>query len=96
MKTLLVCINERFGYNSASCAQRGSKALLQQLKEAVASQGMGITVDTVVCFGKCKEGPNVRLAPGGRFWHHVDAADVPGIVAEVAALNESQRHDGTD
>jgi (2Fe-2S) ferredoxin len=74
---ILVCINKRLGPAKPSCDGR---ALADAIEAEVRARGLAIPVERFVCFGACHEGPNVRLAPGGRFFHRVSAADVPAIV----------------
>ena len=64
---ILVCINRRFGYNSPSCAARGGDEVLAALKQEAKERGSNIVIESIVCFGRCAEGPNIRFAPGGPF-----------------------------
>ena len=79
-RTILVCINRRLGHDKPSCAARGSEALARALEAAAA--GTGLTVTRLKCFGRCAEGPNVRIH-GGRFFRGAGVQDVPRIVAEA-------------
>ncbi|MEO5334820.1 MAG: (2Fe-2S) ferredoxin domain-containing protein [Magnetococcus sp. YQC-5] len=65
--TVMVCINERFGGRS-SCAQRGGVQLANELEEELSVQGLEVPVERILCFGRCKEGPVMRIAPGGAFF----------------------------
>lgn len=67
-KTLLVCVNRRFGAEQASCAGRGSEALADAVERGVADRRIDVTVERICCFGRCQSGPNMRLAPGGAFF----------------------------
>ncbi len=82
---VLVCVNRRLGADTPSCAGRGSERLVERLAELIAARGLVVPVETILCFGACSRGPNVRLAPGGAFFHGVTEADLPALVAQVAA-----------
>ncbi len=81
---LLVCVNRRLGDRSPSCAGRGSERLVALLVERLATRGLDLPVETILCFGACSRGPNVRLAPGGAFFHEVDEAALDALVDAVA------------
>lgn len=82
---LLVCVNRRLGSDTPSCAGRGSERLVERLVELCAARGLELPVETILCFGSCSRGPNIRLAPGGAFFHGVTEAGLPELVAQVAA-----------
>jgi (2Fe-2S) ferredoxin len=83
---LLVCVNRRLGTDTPSCAGRGSEHLADRLAELCAARGLELPVETILCFGSCSHGPNIRLAPGGAFFHGVTEAELPSLVAQVAAV----------
>lgn len=85
---LLVCVNQRWAHESPSCAGRGSPALRDALEQACVAAGLAIPCLAVPCLGYCDQGPNVRLAPGGPFFHQVTPADVPNIIATCRAWQE--------
>ena len=78
--TILVCVNRRLRHDAPSCAGRGSEGLAEALEAAA---GDGITVTRLKCFGRCAEGPNVRIR-GGQFFRGCTAADVPRIIAAAS------------
>lgn len=80
MKKLFVCTNYRANPNSPSCAARGSKDLLTQVKLAVQAENLQVSVEEIQCMGYCEHGPNIRLAPKGEFFHHVKITDINQIV----------------
>ena len=84
--TVLVCINERFHPSKPSCAGRGSREMLALLRARLDAASLPVEVRELHCFGRCELGPNVRIAPGGAFFHGVDAACVDEIVSAVQAL----------
>ncbi|TRW94630.1 (2Fe-2S) ferredoxin domain-containing protein [Candidatus Methylobacter oryzae] len=82
--TLLVCTHYRYSLNHPSCGARGGKELLQQLQAA--TEGDEINVEESCCFGHCAEGPVVKIAPNGRFYHHVTELDVSKIMSDAILL----------
>ena len=86
---VLVCINSRLGGDKPSCAGRGSEAIAEALEHRLALQGIPVPVGRIKCFGRCYEGPNVRLAPGGRFWRGVELSDIEAIVEHVKVQIEA-------
>ena len=80
--TVIVCVNRRLGHDKPSCAGRGSEAIADALEAAAA--GTGVRVTRLKCFGRCAEGPNVRVR-GGRFFRGATLDDVPAILAEAGA-----------
>ena len=83
---LVVCVNRRLSPGSVSCAARGSPRLAERLADLLADQNLPVVVETIHCFGRCGQGPNIRLAPGGEFFRGVGEADLPFIVDRVAHL----------
>ena len=81
--TVLVCVNRRLSHASASCAGRGSLALAESLRRCMAARCPGVQVRDIHCFGRCNEGPNVRIAPGGPFYRGVTESDLDSIVQGV-------------
>ena len=88
LRELVVCINHRQNPATPSCAARGSLQIVVALEAAARAQGVDLTVTPIYCFGQCERGPNLRLAPGGQFYHHVRLEDVPGIVAALVDASE--------
>ncbi len=80
MATIIVCVNRRFTPGKPSCAARGSEALADALERAVKRRGLDVSVTRLMCLGRCHEGPNARVAPGGRFFRGVTAEDIPEII----------------
>lgn len=83
-KKLVVCVNERLGYGQKSCAGSGSRALIKKLKKLFAKNGIESEIEEQVCLGRCEEGINMRIAPGGPFFTQVTGRDLERI---VQALN---------
>lgn len=80
-KSVIVCINQRFGPNQPSCAGRGSNAIADALDAALQTSACEVT--RIKCLGRCTEGPNVRIAPGGKFFRGASLDDIPSIIAEL-------------
>lgn len=83
--TLYVCTNFRSGVHS-SCAARGSKSLLAELKAEALTRDLDVIIDTVVCLGHCEIGPNVRIA-GGEILHGVTSKDIGAIIDRLHSVN---------
>ena len=75
---IAVCTNWRFGQKS--CGGSGGEEIAAALEEALAEAGLDIPVERIQCFGHCAKGPNVRLLPGGPFFHQVSEDDLQEIV----------------
>ncbi|HEY5719180.1 MAG TPA: (2Fe-2S) ferredoxin domain-containing protein [Gammaproteobacteria bacterium] len=82
---LLVCVNQRYGFDSPSCGASGGQQLATALERLLAARGLALPVEAIHCFGYCTEGANVRLAPGGRFFHRVTIETLPALVDSVVA-----------
>ncbi len=82
--SVVVCINRRYG--SPSCAARGGVELADELERQLAELGLAVPVQRVECLGQCEQGPNMRIAPGGLFFHEVTMDDLPVVIGELTAL----------
>ncbi|WP_085441897.1 (2Fe-2S) ferredoxin domain-containing protein [Magnetofaba australis] len=93
---IMACINERPS-TRPSCAGRGSEGLANALETRLKQAGVAIEVRRIRCFGSCELGPNMRLAPGGSFFRHVDEAALDEIVeAARKALAETPADESSD
>ncbi|TAN44134.1 MAG: (2Fe-2S) ferredoxin domain-containing protein [Rhodospirillales bacterium] len=81
--TIIVCVNDRFTASKPSCARGGSVAIADKLECLIAERGLPLTVERLHCLGECALGPNLRLAPGGKFFHHVKLDELPAILDEI-------------
>lgn len=52
----------------------------ERLEQLLAEQGLDIPVKRILCFGRCKEGPVMRIAPGGRFFTGVTEERLAEVV----------------
>ena len=80
---IIICVNHRANASQPSCAARGSEELAHCLEVELGKRDLGITVERFNCLGLCEQGPNIRLAPGGRFYHQVGMGDLPALMADV-------------
>lgn len=80
---LLVCVNRRLDAGKPSCAGRGSEALADRLETLISERGLALELRRILCFGDCARGPNLRLAPGGRFFHGADPASAEEILEQI-------------
>jgi NADH:ubiquinone oxidoreductase subunit E len=85
--SVVVCINDRFNPTRPSCGNVGRR-LADKLEEELSLREIPFPVERVHCLGECVLGPNLRIAPGGRFFHHATLAMIPEI---LAALEEQTR-----
>jgi sirohydrochlorin cobaltochelatase len=76
-KHVLVCAN-------ADCAERGSVALLEELRRRVKDAGRkdSIRVTRTSCMGRCGEGPTVAVYPDGIWYRGVRVDDAEELVRE--------------
>lgn len=81
--TLAICVNRRFGTDRPSCAGRGSVELADRVEKEIAERSLDVSVERICCFGFCREGPNMRLYPGGSIYYEVSEQDLPTIIAEM-------------
>lgn len=86
---LVVCINRRLADDKPSCAARGSERLAERLGDGISRRGLAAELQTVYCMGRCEQGPNVRIAPGGRTYRRVGEDDIEPVLDDLASLCES-------
>ena len=68
MKKVIVCINHRANPAQPSCGARGGgEELAERLEKEIEAKGLNIRVERFSCLGFCKDGPVLKLSPGGRF-----------------------------
>ncbi len=68
-----------FGPN---CSERGSKALLPVLEQAIVDAGLSGQVEILAttCRNRCDYGPSLNVYPGPVFYNEVDASAIRDIV----------------
>lgn len=76
-KHVLVCAN-------ADCAERGSVALLAELRRRVKDAGreLDIRITRTHCMGRCGEGPTVAVYPDGIWYRGVTESDAEDLVRD--------------
>ncbi|MEO5334041.1 MAG: NAD(P)H-dependent oxidoreductase subunit E [Magnetococcus sp. YQC-5] len=83
IKTVVrVCVQEHFA-NRPSCAQRGGEQLADALEGEFAARSLDVDVERVYCFGRCQEGPNMRIFPRGAFFTGMTQKRLEEIVDAV-------------
>lgn len=82
--SLTLCINKREESFVASCGRRSSEEIRVALEAALKARGIEIDFRTILCLGRCEEGPNIRVAPSNSWFHQVAPADVPALVDMLA------------
>ncbi|MBV8466830.1 MAG: (2Fe-2S) ferredoxin domain-containing protein [Burkholderiales bacterium] len=78
MKTIMVCIKQRFDHQP-SCAARGSLALATKLEEEIAARDLPLRIHRFPCLGMCEVGPNMKVV-GGDLFHEVCGADLESVI----------------
>lgn len=86
IKTVTVCINRRASPDTPSCGARGGEEIAAALQAAVAERGLPISVEIFRCLGRCEQGPNLKLSPGGEFLHDVHLEDLPQLLDRIVAF----------
>lgn len=76
---LLVCTQQRYAPNPHSCGV-GNIELVTMLRQAIRQAGLDVVVEPTSCMSMCANGPNVRLLPEGKNWHHVDLQKTDEII----------------
>ena len=79
VRHVLVCLNQRApGNPKGSCAEKGSEAILTQLKELVAQAGLKERVMVVGtrCLKHCSQGVTVAVYPENVWYARVGPGDV--------------------
>ncbi|HNV87793.1 MAG TPA: (2Fe-2S) ferredoxin domain-containing protein [Methylotenera sp.] len=83
VKKILVCTNYRANPNHPSCAARGSKEAALELTRQLQGKNVKIEIEESPCMGFCNIGPNMRLIPGGEFFHEVSDKKIAEIIKAV-------------
>jgi NADH:ubiquinone oxidoreductase subunit E len=83
-KSVIVCVNRRANPDMPSCGLRGGIEIAELLESSLAETDGDLQVQRFHCLGCCAQGPNLRLSPGGEFWHHVRVDDVPRVLERLA------------
>ena len=81
--SIILCVNRRLSDAQPSCAARGSEHLKTLLEQDILRKGLEAHVDEVHCLGMCERGPNLRIAPGGPFFHGVNEENYAQVIAAL-------------
>ena len=87
---LVVCVNKRTETGLRCCGSPGDQ-IADKLEAQVKARGLPIRVERIECFGMCNEGPNVRIAPRGKFFHRVETGHLGHIIGEAEAFARRPR-----
>ncbi len=88
MKKVIVCINHRANPSQPSCGARGGgETLALKLEQEIAARGLNIKLERFRCLGCCRDGPNLKLAPNGRFISHVTPDKLEPVLLEIEAFS---------
>jgi (2Fe-2S) ferredoxin len=81
---VFVCLHERDASDPrGSCGQKGSPALLKQLKGACKAAGLDeVRVNKAGCLDNCELGISVVVYPENVWYGHVGPGDVDELVRE--------------
>jgi hemerythrin-like metal-binding protein len=90
MQTIVrVCVQEHFA-NRPSCAQRGGEQLADALERRLAAHSLEVDVERMYCFGRCQEGPNMRIAPGNIFFSKMTQERLGEVVDRLCAIQQAK------
>ena len=78
--SIVICINRRFSADKPSCGARGAEELVDELELALAREGLDVALEQVQCLGDCVNGPNLRIAPGGKVFSAFQPEDIPLLI----------------
>lgn len=84
MKTIIVCVNHRSNPNQPSCGARGGTNIADYIEYEVNKNQLQLAVERFYCLGFCERGPNLKIAPEGRFIHGVKIEELPNLIRELA------------
>ncbi len=85
---LITCIKNRTT-GKPSCAGSGSIAIIDKIEAEIKKRQWPVKVERIFCLGECAKGPNMRIAPGGRFFYGITQEKIPEVLAGVEkAMNE--------
>ena len=83
MKTVIICINHRANPNNPSCGARGSEKIAAALQHQITAANLPVVLKRFKCLGHCDKGPNLRIAPDGRFFYGVTEDMLEEVITEL-------------
>src|SRR5262245_16720678 len=92
---VLVCTNARPpGNPKGSCAEKGSEALVDELKAMVKERGLAsrVIVSRTSCLKHCSRGITVAVYPENVWYAGVKASDLAEICASHLEKGEALKH----
>jgi NADH:ubiquinone oxidoreductase subunit E len=84
---ILLCVNRRI--NGNSCSERGSEQLAELINAALAESHPDVVLKKFCCFGMCNWGPNLRIAPGGDFFHQFSEEKIPELMEALTKFKQA-------
>ncbi len=93
-QVITVCSKHRANPDVPSCGARGSAEVARCLEQAVAERNLPLRIERFQCLGLCELGPNLKLSPGGRFFHGVSPESIPDLLEEITANLHSSTSQG--
>ena len=87
MKQVIVCTNHRSNPGQPSCSARGSESLADRLQQEISARGLNIKLERFPCLGRCVEGPNLKLSPGGHFISEITPDTLESVLHEIEAFS---------
>ena len=84
-RQILVCTNARTpGHPKGSCAEKGSEAVAQRLKDLVQAAGLRdrVMVNRTSCLKHCSQGITVAVQPDNVWYAKVSSQDLEAVCAE--------------
>ena len=66
-----------------SCAYRGSIELAAAIEKGLAERRMDLEIEHIHCLGHCRNGPTMRLAPGGKFFLGKTQEDAEAVLDDL-------------
>lgn len=96
MKKVIICVNHRANPAQPSCAARGSIVLADRLEQEINARNWHVSIERFPCLGRCAEGPNLKLAPDGRFISDITPDALERVLQEIEAfsMQSGQPSDG--
>lgn len=93
-QVITVCSKHRANPDVPSCGARGSGDIVRRLEQMVAERHLPLRVERFDCLGLCELGPNLKLSPGGKFYHGVSLESISRLVDEIESSLKSHDDQG--
>lgn len=86
---LQVCTQQRYAPNPNCCANKGSIALIEALRQEAFKYNVDLDVVATRCLLRCDDGPNIKLTSSNIIWSHVSVDSIPSIIEECKKISIS-------